>query len=225
MCGNFVEIWHGDILLKESEEQDYWPLLSENEKEKANAFTRSDLQKKYIKTRGVLRKTLASYLKIEPQNIIIKIGKYGKPYLEASSVYFNLSHTGNKFAVVVCNFSDVGIDVERYRARKNLSALVKKCFSEEESLYWHSLPERQKIQMFYRFWVRKEAFVKAVGRGLALGLEQCIINSDNHTLFSSVPEIYGLASEWKIVDVPLGSNDVCAVVIKNQEFKYKQKKW
>ena len=227
MVRNFVELWHGELLSEDSlskgmTEQIYWPLLNHDEREKAATFGRPDLQKKYIKTRGVLRKILSSYLDTEPQNIIIKTGEYGKPFLVEGSVSFNVSHTGNKFVVVVSNIGDIGVDIEHCRKRKNISALVRKCFSEVEISYWSFLSEEDKTMMFFRFWVRKEAFVKAVGRGLALGLDQCIINPRNQARFLDIPEIYGLASDWKILDVSLDHDDICAVVTKNQDFKYKQ---
>jgi 4'-phosphopantetheinyl transferase len=218
----FVDVWHGNILLKQSEEGYYWSLLNEGEKQKADTFTRSELQKKYVKTRGVLREILAPYLDIEPKCIDIKTGDYGKPYLANNLVNFNLSHTGNKFVLAVGNVGEMGIDLEQARDRMNMSGLVKKCFSDEESVYWHSLPEIQKTDMFFRFWVRKEAFVKAVGRGIALGLEHCNVDLESQAYFLNIPEDYGLASDWRIWDIQLKQEDVCALVTKNLEFDYKK---
>ena len=220
MSALFVDVWHGDLLLNQPEEQYYWTLLNNDEKQKADKFTRLELQNKYVKTRGVLRKILASYLDKEPECIDIKMGEYGKPYLAEGLVNFNLSHTGNKFVVAVGNVGDMGIDLEQHRNRKNLVGLVKKCFSNEESIYWHSLSEIQKTQMFFRLWVRKEAFVKAVGRGIALGLEHCVVNPESQAYFLNIPEAYGLASDWKIVDIQLEQEDICALVTKNLEFDY-----
>jgi len=222
MSSLFVDVWHGDLLLNQSEEHYYWSLLNDQEKQKADTYTRPELQKKYVKTRGVLRKILASYLDIESEYIDIKTGDYGKPYLAKGSVNFNLSHTGNKFVLAVGNVGDMGIDLEQHRDRKNLSGLVGKCFSEEESIYWHSLSDMQKTQMFFRFWVRKEAFVKAVGRGIALGLEHCVVDPESQACFLNIPAAYGLASDWKIVDIQLKQEDICALVTKNLEYDYKQ---
>lgn len=227
MSGFFVETWHGELLSadsvsEEQTEQQYWHLLNKDERKKANAFSRKVLQLKYIKTRGVLREILSSYLKIEAQKIIIKTAEYGKPFLAEGDLFFNLSHTGNKFVVVVSNGCEVGIDLEQLRNRKSTPALVEKCFSKIERGYWHSLSEQQKTIMFYRFWVRKEAFVKAVGRGIALGLNQCEINSENQTCFSRIPGGYGLPSNWKILDIPINQDHVCAVVMKDMDFQYKK---
>jgi 4'-phosphopantetheinyl transferase len=224
MTRNFVDVWYGELLSEELPDQNYWSLLNDDEKDRAKKFTRQNLQKKYIQSRGVLRKILASYLNIEPQNINIKIAEFGKPFLAESTLGFNLSHKDNQFIIAVSNNENIGIDLEHCRNRDNLSALVEKCFSEVEKSYWNALPEKQKIVDFYRFWVRKEAFVKAVGKGISLGLNQCIVNPRDATRFLSIPEAYGLATDWKIMEIQLEKDEICALVVKNADYKYKQMK-
>lgn len=220
MSEKFVDIWHGDILPAEPEEQDYFLLLNTEEKEKAATFKRPEVQKKYIKTRGVLRKVLGNYVRENPQQLVIKTAEHGKPFLAEFDLFFNLSHTGNKFVIAVSNCGEIGVDLEHPKERINLLGLVNKCFSVEEREYWLSLSEEQKVTMFYRFWVRKEAFVKAVGRGIALGLDQCVVNPQKQSSFLSVPDEYGEVSGWKIVDVELNKEDVCAIVMKDCHFNY-----
>ena len=232
MNGHFVDIWYGNIislenlfdknLLEKKQDHPYWSLLSGNERNKASNYNYPELQKKYIKMRALLRIILAPYLQIEPQEIIFKTGKHGKPFLDDANIFFNLSHTGNKFVVAVSNLGEVGVDIEKIRDRKNLSALTKKCFSEEENNYWNSLSKAQQGVMFYHFWVRKEAFVKAVGRGIAMGLNECIVNPVEQTYFLSIPDEYGLSSSWRIIEVLIDQDHSCAVVTKNTEFEYKQ---
>ncbi len=224
MKRSFVEIWHGDILSAETDGQDYYQFLNAADKEKAARFARPELENKYVKTRGILRSILASYLNEKPEQLLIKTSKYGKPFLPETGLFFNLSHTGNKFVIAVTNVSEIGIDLEQPRQRINLSGLVDKCFSIEEKAYWQSLPVDRQVTMFYHFWVRKEAFVKALGRGIALGLNQCVVNPERQNRFLSIPENCGLASDWKIVDVSITDEECCALVMKDMDFDYKQTK-
>ncbi len=221
MKGKFVDIWQGAILSEHPESIDYYHYLNAEEKQKVSSFIRPELQQKYIKTRGVLRKVLAGYLNEKPEEIKIKIAEYGKPFVEGE-FFFNLSHTGNKFVLAVSDVSEIGIDLEQYKQRKNLAGLVKKCFSAVEIKYWESLSEQQQMIFFYQLWVRKEAFVKAIGRGIAVGLDQCVVDPEHQTRFLAIPTEYGCAKEWNIVDIPLNKGDVCAMVIKGVEFAYKQ---
>ncbi len=227
MADNFVNVWYGDILLSASNDLDYWAMLDDQERKRADTFKQQTLQKKYIKTRGVLKAILARYLSVEPQQLTIESAEFGKPFINTDqNLYFNLSHKGNRFVLAVSNIDEIGVDIEQDRGRQNLSALVKKCFSEQEAQYWYALPEDQQTAMFYRFWVRKEAFVKAVGRGIALGLDQCVIDPGEQSSFLTIPAVYGLATDWKILDIKLAEEDVCAVVLKEGvEFEFKQRQW
>lgn len=127
MTAKFVDIWAGDILSDHSEPQHYYQYLNAIEKQKAETFVRSELQQKYIKTRGVLRKVLSEYLNERPQQINIKLAEYGKPFVD-KSLFFNLSHSANRFVIAVTNVSEIGVDLEQVRQRKNLQGLIKKMF-------------------------------------------------------------------------------------------------
>lgn len=220
MTEKFVDVWQANILSQEAVKQNYYELLNADEKQKADTFSRAELQQKYINTRGMLRKVLGTYLNMKPQDINIKKAEYGKPFVENSEVFFNLSHTGNKLVIAVSNVGEIGIDLEQLKARKNLKGLVEKCFSVTEQQSWESLSERQQIIMFYYLWVRKEALVKAIGRGIAMGLDQCIINPEQQTKFLSIPGGGGSINDWKIIEVKLNQEDVCALVIKDVKFNY-----
>jgi 4'-phosphopantetheinyl transferase len=145
---DFVDIWHGDILFDEAHQSGYWPILSADEQNKAKTFKYPELQKKYIYTRATLRKLLTTYVDIQPPAIKIKTGPYGKPFLDTGSVYFNLSHTGKKLVIAISNNGNIGIDLEQYKHRKNLSGLAQKCFSDEELAFWDSLPEDKQVETF-----------------------------------------------------------------------------
>jgi 4'-phosphopantetheinyl transferase len=98
----------------------------------------------------------------------------------------------------------LGVDIEIAKPRKNLAALVEKCFAEPEATYWHGLPKPEQAAAFYQFWTRKEAFVKATGRGIALGLKRCVLNPDAPTTLLCVPKEFAPASAWRVQDLDLG---------------------
>ncbi len=220
MTEKFVDVWQANILSQEAAKQNYYELLNADEKQKVDTFLRAELQQKYINTRGILRKVLGTYLNMKPQDINIKTAEYGKPFVDDSEIFFNLSHTGNKLVIAVSNVSEIGIDLEQLRGRKNLKGLVKKCLSTVEKKSWESLSEQQQIFMFYYLWVRKEALVKAIGRGIAMGLDQCIVDPVQQTKFLSIPGGGDSINDWKIVEVKLNQEDVCALVIKDINFNY-----
>ena len=64
--------------------------------------------------------------------------------------------------------------------------------------------------------------LKRLGVGLALGLDLCIVNPMEQTRFLSIPDEYGLSSNWRIIDIPIDQDHICAVVTNDTEFEYKQ---
>ena len=210
---NELEIWHGQVTAKDSHYQAYWRLLDEAEQIQAQKFKSELLHKRYVENHGRLRNLLSKTLNQPPQKIRIRKAEHGKPYLaDYPKLAFNLSHTADRLMIATGWNCQLGVDIEIGKQRKNLSGLVEKCFAEEEALYWNQLPEIKKNQAFYRFWTRKEAFVKATGYGISLGLNQCVINPENPAEFLRVPDNCGHSSVWHVQDIDLGEGIFGALV-------------
>ena len=205
MKSETVKIWHGKVTAEDAHYQAYWRVLDEAEQTQAGKFKNALLHNRYVEIHGRLRMLLAQKLNQSPEKIRIKKAEHGKPYLaDYPELAFNLSHSADRVMIAVGWNCQIGIDIEICKQRINLCGLVDKCFSEEEVAYWINLPDDQKKQAFYRFWTRKEAFVKATGHGIALGLKQCVINPENSTEFLRVPDNCGQASAWHVLEIDLG---------------------
>ncbi|NOU21557.1 MAG: 4'-phosphopantetheinyl transferase superfamily protein [Methyloglobulus sp.] len=199
-----VKLWQGDCVAEETDYQRYWRILDPTEQQHASTIKNEQLHRRYVETHARLRILLGDAVNTAPEQLRIHKAEHGKPYLaDYPELAFNLSHTVNKMVVAFAYNCELGVDIEICKPRTNLAALVDKCFAEEEKSYWQQLPESQQIQAFYRFWTRKEAFVKATGRGIALGLKQCVINPQNPSELIRIPDDYGHASEWSIQDIDL----------------------
>lgn len=194
-------------------------ILSDEECYFADNIRNEMLRKQHIKVRVGLRQILASYLNQTANHITIAKTEYGKPYLpDYPDMQFNISHSGNTLLVAISSVGAVGIDIEQAKSHKRgFSGLVAKCFAKQEQDYWFSLPECEKTAEFYRFWTRKEAFVKAVGRGLALGLQSCVVASGKKSHFISIPKNYGQALDWQLFDLPLESDLYGALVVESEK--------
>ena len=106
---------------------------------------------------------------ISPEDIQIAYGAHGKPALLGNhQLFFNLSHSGQRVLCAVSH-QEVGCDVEQARP-VNLK-LAKRFFSPAEYETLSSLPQEEQQAAFLRLWTCKESFVKAVGTGLSLPLQ------------------------------------------------------
>lgn len=219
-----VKIWLGEIAMDEADYPLHLSMLDENERQQANNFKNDQIRRNYVVIHAQLRKLLGNAVDTPPEKLRILKAQHGKPYLAGfPNVTFNLSHTANWAALAIayrCDIGiDIGIDIELCKARANMAALVEKCFGEEEKHYWRQLPENLKAYEFYRFWTRKEAFVKATGRGISLGLKQCTINPYCPNEFMKIPEGFGATSEWRIHDLDIKNTEAIAgaLAVKSNE--------
>ncbi len=188
-------------------------MLDADEQVHAEQMKNNLLRNRYVVVRGSLRNILAGILDQQPEKIRIKKAEHGKPYLaDYPELVFNLSHSAGTMVLAVGWNCRLGVDIECCKSRSGMAGLVDKCFGIEEIAYWSRLPEAQKIPEFYRYWTRKEAFVKATGRGIALGLDCCVINPERQTEFLRVPPGYGPASVWHVLDLALGQG-VCSALV------------
>ncbi|MFI3157626.1 MAG: 4'-phosphopantetheinyl transferase superfamily protein [Methylococcaceae bacterium] len=212
-----IHIWHGNIAADNAHYQNYWQMLDVAEQAHAEKIKNDLLRKRYVEVHGRLRNILAQALNEPPEKISIKKAEHGKPYVaDRPELAFNLSHSASAMVVAVGWNCQVGVDIECCRPRTSLAGLVDKCFAEEESAYWNKLPEDQRITEFYRFWTRKEAFVKATGRGIALGLNRCVINPENQAEFLRVPADCGQAAMWHVLDMVLGQG-ICSALVTDKD--------
>jgi 4'-phosphopantetheinyl transferase len=74
--------------------------------------------------------------------------------------------------IAVCSGLEVGIDVEYMNRDINVLELANRFFSKREIEKISSLPEGLRNYAFFRCWTRKEAYLKAKGKGLFIELHR-----------------------------------------------------
>jgi len=217
----FIDVWLGRLPLEPAILQQFTRLLDHQEQETAGTYKNLLMQQKYIAVRGLLRLTLARYLAVEPVFLQFVRGEYGKPGLIGYRLSFNLSHTADSLAIAVSDLETVGVDIESIQPRKGLHDIARRSFSAQEFGAWRTMTQAQQIHAFYKVWTQKEAFVKAVGRGIALGLERCEVDLSAGG-FVNIPAEYGLAKNWRVLELQSEAEICGAVVAPNVEFVFAQ---
>ncbi|WP_374090519.1 4'-phosphopantetheinyl transferase superfamily protein [Methylomicrobium lacus] len=212
MIAHTLDIRLGSLAALSSELPYYWSLLDNDERSRAHGIKNPQRQARQVEAQGRLRIMLGKAIDTPPERLRFARHAHGKPYLpDFPDFAFNLSHTADRMAVVMSRGCRVGIDIESCKPRANLAALADKCFGAEEKAYWLALPEAERLHSFYRFWTRKEAFVKAVGQGLSLGLQHCVVDPGNPERMLDVPTSCGHAGNWSLSEFAV-SDDICGAV-------------
>ena len=209
-----IDLWLGSVNSDSSTYEADWLVLDADEKARASRFSQTIHRNEYVCIHAQVRYLLATILKQAPEQIIINRTSLGKPYLvEYPNIAFNLSHTQDYFLLVISEHCNLGVDIEKFKSRPNMEGLVNKCFAITERDYWHTVSRQDQLSVFYQFWTRKEAFVKATGGGIVLGLEQCVVDVNNLKRFLSIPKQCGNSTDWFIQELDVPKNYCAALVL------------
>ncbi len=153
--------------------------LDEQERDRAARRVRTGDREQFVFAHAGLRAVLSRYLGIAPDLVAFDLGESGKPMLTeelrvGSAITFNMSHAHGRALVAVSRAQEVGIDLELARSNVQAENLSKRFFSHSEhTAIMQSAPD-QRAALFFRYWVAKEAVLKAHGIGLR-GLTGCEI--------------------------------------------------
>lgn len=153
--------------------------LDEIERHRAARFVRDDIRQRYVLAHGGLRAVLSRYLRVAPDVIALNRSATGKPFLtrelrDRSAITFNLSHAHDRALIAVSKRQEIGVDLEFIRAGIEVEHLSKRFFTPSEHTAIMQATEDRRPTRFFRYWVAKEALLKAQGIGLR-GLSDCEI--------------------------------------------------
>lgn len=114
-----------------------------------------------------LNKALKEY-NLKEKDLITDINEFGKPYFkDRNDIKFNLSHSFDT-SICVISQNEIGVDIEK--KRKYNEKLSLKYFSKEENDYINK--SINKDESFTRIWTLKESFLKCIGQGLILNMNE-----------------------------------------------------
>ena len=219
-----IHIWKLDLNLhKVNLKHLYENVLSPDEKKRSDKLKSKDDQKRSIYSRGLLREKLGAYLDFNPAEISFSYNKYGKPSLNAEVhtevLKFNVSHSKDIVIYAIARNREIGIDVEYLKDINRAEKIVERFFSEEEKKFYNSQPEHKKKWAFFSLWTRKEAYSKAMGRGIGLPSKDFELNliPDNKRGSSDSFK----KSKWMLYNVEIESEYLAALVTEGNDINIK----
>uniref|UniRef100_A0AAU2VBR4 4'-phosphopantetheinyl transferase superfamily protein n=1 Tax=Streptomyces sp. NBC_00003 TaxID=2903608 RepID=A0AAU2VBR4_9ACTN len=155
---------------------------------------------------GLLRHLLAQRLGLTARQVPLTISPTGKPRLASQpgipSLGFNLSHSGHFMAIALSEHHEVGIDIEMLRERQGREIIAERFFTTEERDWLSNTPD-EKASAFQRLWTAKEAYSKALGRGLGMPWNTFTLTPPPHAFVGAwqLNHPGQTAEEWSITTV------------------------
>ncbi len=216
---NEIHIWLCDITTMRIELNNFTKVLSKEEIKKANKFHFEKDRNSYIFSHANLRFILAKYLKEQPKEIKFFVNEFGKPFLYSSSndnLMFNLSHSGNFCLIGITLNNEIGIDIEKINPDFSTVEIAEKFFSKKEYESLIQVPKLLRKKSFFNCWTRKEAFIKAVGKGLSISLKSFDVTLDENPKIVRYDK--NNLNNWHLDDIKI-NDEYCAALVVSGENK------
>ncbi|MBT0964152.1 4'-phosphopantetheinyl transferase family protein [Denitromonas iodatirespirans] len=151
-------------------------LLDHSETNRISRVRRVKDRVEAIMSRALLRLVLSQYGHTTPRKWRFEQDAFGRPFVAyPPSVFvpsFNVSHSRGYIHCLVTRSGAVGVDVEFIDPSFDYSAVMHRVCSASEIAHLQSLRPEQRLNFFYALWVVKEAYIKALGGGLSLPVDQ-----------------------------------------------------
>ncbi len=191
-------------------------LLSPDETHRASRFRNTELRRRFVVSRGVLRRVLAGCLNTNPGELTFTSDANGKPHLaKERALQFNLAHTADLMLLAVTRGAPLGVDVERIRRLSDPRGIARRFFSAREADWLCQVNAAELDRAFFRLWTRKEAILKATGEGISSGLNSIELLDAHHHLQETVrrhpsnPE----ATSWVLTELEPASGFVASLAL------------
>ncbi len=162
----------------------------------------------YIAAHSLLRIMLSEWDARPPRSWRFATSEYGKPYLRDSQLRFNISHSANHAVVVVSDGAEMGVDVEDIAPHHVDAEIARRMFSDLEYQQW--MQADNQVATFFQLWTLKEAYMKAIGLGVNLPLQDfSVILSPPQLIHRKLP-----ASGWHLSSQLIETKAVLGLVAK-----------
>lgn len=226
-----VVVWLIDLAVPTDERARLHRTLAPAEQDRAERFIGAQHRDRFIVARGRLRCILGACLGVEPAKVSIGVGQNGKPQLgdqaARSEWRFNVSHSYDKGLIAVARARDVGVDLECARADIPAELIAEIAFHPREAAVLRALPAETRRPVFFQWWTRKEAYMKARGIGLTDDLRQVEVPALRTAPATPAGSLPTLAEEpaWSVEDLSVGPGFAAALAAAGEDWRFTLRAW
>jgi 4'-phosphopantetheinyl transferase len=182
-------------------------LLTANEILKSDNFVMEKDRNRFIVTRGVLKILLGKFLDKHPTDVEFYYEQTLKPRVKTKNadLHFNVTHSADRIIIAISS-KPIGVDIEHVDEDFGFDQILDVTFSNQELDYIQN--SNNKSEAFYLLWTRKEAFLKATGKGIDDDLQNIPALTGVHELVS---EISYSESPWYVGSFGIGNSYIASL--------------
>ena len=186
--------------------------LTESEQQRASNIRLDRPRHAFVLGRLLVRSTVARIADVAPDEVVIELEASGRPVLTGAlrEYFVSIAHSGRRVVVGVAK-RDIGVDVEQLRQAAPSPQLMARVCSPDELRLLEAMTDADRAAVFTTVWARKEAYGKAIGRGLDFPLRSVTVGVGGSTI--SGP------GDWRVVDVDVDRGCAAAVVAQGPDWR------
>jgi 4'-phosphopantetheinyl transferase len=180
----------------------------------------------FLTGRLMARSTVAEALGVGAGDWTWREGPRGRPEIAspATTLRFNLAHSGGLVACAIADGRDVGIDVEhRRRPALDPRLVTRYCAPAEIADIEARQPHWR--DRFLTYWTLKEAYLKARGLGIAVPLSEICFSLDPAIRVTFLGSLAGAAADWSFALLSPTDDHVAAVAAPGAALRVVSRPW
>ncbi|MGW7362908.1 4'-phosphopantetheinyl transferase family protein [Streptomyces sp. NPDC054841] len=207
-------------------------LLDAHERRRYADYRQEADRSRFLTGRAIAKYVVGELLGIAPGGVRFDAScadcdeQHGPPRVPGTPVALSISHSGDRIGVAVTAGPAVGLDVEAPRADVD-DALIGYALNAGERATLRALPAGRRAAGFVGYWTRKEAVLKATGRGLRIPLRSITLAPPDEPAGLLASTYAGLRPDrMRIADLDPGDGYRAAVAVStSQELDVTEKWW
>lgn len=161
-----ADVWKFNMRMHYEQMYSLFRFLTEDETKRYEQLIDTNKKRNNMACRGLLRLVISQYTMEDPGQIQFSYSSQGKPFINRQPICsFNLSHSGNWLYIIVSRHHEVGIDCEMID-HNNIYTLARYILNPLDYARFQDIPNQFKTKRLIQVWTQKEAFIKAIGKGL-----------------------------------------------------------
>lgn len=172
---------------------------------------------------------LGRYLRSSPGQLRFAYSERGKPELAQAGgdLCFNVSHSHELALFAITRGRAIGVDVECMSAASAGPEIAERFFSTDEVAALRGVPPALQHDAFFAGWVRKEAYIKAIGAGLFAALDRFTVSltPGKAAALLAVHDDPQAVSRWTLHELQPGAGYAAAIVVEGQRWRLRCFDW
>ncbi|QBA63903.1 4'-phosphopantetheinyl transferase family protein [Muriicola soli] len=187
--------------------------LTKSERERSNKYRFEEDKHRFIICRILLKLLLVERTGLTINKIKLESSVNQKPFIPSyPSIHFNVSHAGAYGLIAIAN-CPVGIDIEYLNDQFDFMEILPNVFGAKE--IDSIINAENEVYAFYKYWTRKEAIVKASGKGLDSETVKIPTLDGLHTVDSS---LIGNLKKIHVRSFDVDENHIGAIAFQNNNY-------